>query len=243
MATIMVVEDDVDMSNLIRSHLEQEGHTVYQAFDGLSVLPLIAAHSPDLAILDLMLPSIDGLVVCRQIRQQYLMPIIMLTARGEEVDRVLGLEVGADDYLVKPFSIRELLARVRSILRRVVLDTTVSIPETQAQRTTLDTQSANSSTQDVLVHGPLHVNIAARRVTLYGNRIDLTRREFDLLLLLASHPDRAFSRKFLLDRVWGADYTGTDRTVDSHIVQVRRKLGAYGEKITTVWGIGYRFTD
>src|ERR1700730_16604032 len=122
MATIMVVEDEVDLCNLIRGHLEAEGHSVHQAFDGPSALTLVKQQHPDLIILDWMLPGLDGLAVCRQVRQEYLMPIIMLPARGEEIDRVLGLEVGADDYVVKPFSIRELLARVRATLRRVALD-------------------------------------------------------------------------------------------------------------------------
>src|SRR5215469_3805079 len=122
MASVLVIEDEADINNLIRSHLEAEGHTVYQAFDGPSSLVLVEQHSPQLVILDWMLPGMDGLAVCRQIRQSHLMPILMLTARGEEIDRVLGLEVGADDYVTKPFSMRELLARVRAILRRVALD-------------------------------------------------------------------------------------------------------------------------
>ena len=123
MASVLVIEDETDINNLIRSHLEAEGHTVYQAFDGPSSLMLVERHNPELVILDWMLPGMDGLAVCRQIRQSHLMPILMLTARAEEIDRVLGLEVGADDYVTKPFSMRELLARVRAILRRVALDT------------------------------------------------------------------------------------------------------------------------
>jgi DNA-binding response OmpR family regulator len=238
-ATIVVVEDERDLNNLIRSHLEQDGHTVHQAFDGLAGLALVNNQRPGLVILDWMLPGRDGLAVCREIRQQHLMPIIMLTARSEEIDRVMGLEVGADDYVVKPFSIRELLARVRSILRRVALDTSIHVmpadgPEAAAEPSLPPVPAP-------VVHGALQIDLAARRVRLGNQELDLTRREFDLLALLATHPGRAFSRDFLLERVWGYDYDGADRTVDSHVAQVRRKLGAEGAHIATVWGVGYRW--
>jgi DNA-binding response OmpR family regulator len=192
-------------------------------------------------VLDWMLPGRDGLAVCRQIRQQHLMPIIMLTARSEEIDRVMGLEVGADDYVVKPFSIRELLARVRSMLRRVALDTaTVAAPEREGPAAP-DVQAAVPPGPEPVVHGALRIDLADRRVRLDDQELDLTRREFDLLALLASHPGRAFSREFLLEHVWGYDYDGADRTVDSHVAQVRRKLGSLGSYIATVWGVGYRW--
>jgi DNA-binding response OmpR family regulator len=250
MATILVVEDEVDINNLIRSHLEAEGHAVYQSFDGPSALTLVERHRPQLVILDWMLPGLDGLAVCRQLRRDYLVPIIMLTARSEEIDRVLGLEAGADDYVVKPFSIRELLARARAILRRVELDS-------RAAGAALGGDAApagdvpNAPTAGVaaelppppepVVRGPLQIDLANRTVTLDGEEVGLTRKEFDLLVLLASHPGRAFSRDFLLERLWGDEYEGFDRTVDSHIVRLRRKLGPLGEKIVTVWGVGYRF--
>ncbi len=240
MATIVIVEDERDLNNLIRSHLEQDGHTVYQAFDGPAGLALVDGRRPDLVILDWMLPGRDGLAVCRQIRQQHLMPIIMLTARSEEIDRVMGLEVGADDYVVKPFSIRELLARVRSILRRVALDTaTIAAPP--EKEGSPDLPVALPPGPQPVVHGALRIDLADRRVRLGGQELDLTRREFDLLALLAAHPGRAFSRDFLLEHVWGYDYDGADRTVDSHVAQVRRKLGAEGAHIATVWGVGYRW--
>jgi DNA-binding response OmpR family regulator len=250
MATILVVEDEVDINNLIRSHLEAEGHAVYQGFDGPSALALVERHRPQLVILDWMLPGLDGLAVCRQLRRDYLVPIIMLTARSEEIDRVLGLEAGADDYVVKPFSIRELLARTRAILRRVELDS-------RAAGAALGGDAApaggvpNAPTAGVaaelppppepVVRGPLQIDLANRTVTLDGEEVSLTRKEFDLLVLLASHPGRAFGRDFLLERLWGDEYEGFDRTVDSHIVRLRRKLGPLGEKIVTVWGVGYRF--
>src|SRR5579871_4702018 len=199
MAAILVVEDETDMCNLIRHHLEGEGHTVFQAFDGPSALALVEQQSPQLVILDWMLPGLDGLTVCRRIRERHLMPIIMLTARSEEIDRVLGLEVGADDYVVKPFSMRELLARVRAILRRVELDSRsfAPLPGEAAADDTLPPEPKP------ITLGPLHINPAQRVVTLDGAQIDLTPKEYELLLLLAGHPGRAFSREFLLEHVWG----------------------------------------
>jgi DNA-binding response OmpR family regulator len=243
MATILVVEDETDINNLIRSQLEAEGHTVHQAFDGLTGLALVGQTRPDLVILDWMLPRLDGLAVCRQIRQDYLVPIIMLTARSEEIDRVLGLEVGADDYVVKPFGIRELMARVRALLRRVALDATAIDPIVHAV--------ANEGTNDLamppapppIVRGDLRIDLADRVATLDSAEIDLTLKEYELLVLLTSHPGRAFSRDFLLERLWGDDYEGFDRTVDTHIMRLRKKLGPIGEKIATVWGVGYRFVE
>jgi DNA-binding response OmpR family regulator len=241
-ATILVVEDEPDINNLIRSHLESEGHKVHQAFDGLTGLALVGQVKPDLLILDWMLPRLDGLAVCRQVRQDYLVPIIMLTARAEEIDRVLGLEVGADDYLVKPFGIRELMARVRALLRRVALDATVTdgVPATTVEGSTEGTMPP---APPPIVRGSLRVDLADRVATLDGAPIDLTLKEYDLLVLLASHPGRAFSRDFLLERLWGDDYEGFDRTVDTHIMRLRKKLGPLGEKVVTVWGVGYRFVE
>ena len=243
-ATIVIVEDERDLNTLIRKHLEQDGHLVYQAFDGPAALALVELQRPDLVILDWMLPGRDGLAVCRAIREQHLMPIIMLTARSEEIDRVMGLEVGADDYVVKPFSIRELLARVRSILRRVALDTAIAVPLlARGGATTSGHGTALPTPPAPVIYGTLRIDLADRRVRLGDQDLELTRREFDLLALLATHPGRAFSREFLLEHVWGYDYDGADRTVDSHVAQVRRKLGARGGHITTVWGVGYRWTS
>ncbi len=206
MAAIVIVEDERDLNNLIRSHLEHDGHTVYQAFDGPAGLALVDQQRPALVILDWMLPGRDGLAVCRQIRQQHLMPIIMLTARSEEIDRVMGLEVGADDYVVKPFSIRELLARVRSILRRVALDTAAhAVAPDNHGCATPDLDVTLPPGPEPVVQGALRIDLAGRRVRLGDQELDLTRREFDLLALLASHPGRAFSRDFLLEHVWGYD--------------------------------------
>ncbi|MFV9506909.1 MAG: response regulator transcription factor [Oscillochloridaceae bacterium umkhey_bin13] len=225
MATILVVEDEHELAALVRRQLEGEGHTALVAYDGPTALLLAAQTNPDLVILDWMLPGLDGLTVMRRLRERSAVPVLMLTARADEADRVLGLEVGADDYLTKPFSLRELMARVRAILRRVELLTRPNEAE-QSQP---------------LVLGRLTLDPVARRVSLDGEDLELTVKEYDLLLLLARHPGRSFSRTYLLDHIWGADYEGGDRTVDTHIVRLRRKLGPVGERISTVWGVGYRF--
>ena len=225
-ATILIAEDERDLNNLVRRHLEDEGYRVLQAFDGPSAEIVAIQDRPDLVILDWMLPRLDGLEVCRRIRRDSIVPILMLTARSEEIDRVLGLEVGADDYLTKPFSIRELLARVRALLRRIELDHGASAAET---------------VPPVLQAGPLRVDLAQHLVTVEGRPADLTPREFELLALLVRNPGRAFARDYLMAKVWGYEAGGSDRTVDTHVLRLRKKLGQSGERIETVWGIGYRF--
>lgn len=224
MATILVVEDEHELAALVRRQLEGEGHTALVAYDGPTALMLAAQAAPELVILDWMLPGLDGLTVMRRLRERSTVPVLMLTARDDEADRVLGLEVGADDYMTKPFSLRELMARVRAMLRRVEL---LTRPAADA---------AAPIALDRLALDPL-----ARRVTVEGEPVELTVKEYELLLLLARHPGRSFSRAYLLDHIWGADYEGGDRTVDTHIVRLRRKLGEVGERIATVWGVGYRF--
>ncbi len=225
MATVLIVEDEVALSDLVRSHLEKEGHRVEQAFDGRQALAAADRARPDLVILDWMLPGVDGLAVCRELRRKHLMPILMLTARGDVADRVTGLQMGADDYLGKPFSIVELAARVASLLRRVALDSAAV---------------ASDSSQPI-AFGPLVLDTGGHRATLAGSALDLSRREMDLLELLLQHPGRTFSREFLLERLWGADFDGLDRAVDTQMVRLRRKLGDVGGCIETVWGVGYRF--
>jgi DNA-binding response OmpR family regulator len=224
MATILIVEDEHELAALIRRQLEGEGHAALVAHDGPTALIIAAQAAPELVILDWMLPGLDGLTVMRRLRERSTVPVLMLTARDDEADRVLGLEVGADDYMTKPFSLRELMARVRAILRRVELLTRPAAEE--AAPIALDR---------------LSVDPVARRVAVDGEPVELTVKEYDLLLLLARHPGRSFSRAYLLDHIWGADYEGGDRTVDTHIVRLRRKLGEVGERIATVWGVGYRF--
>jgi DNA-binding response OmpR family regulator len=225
LAQILVVEDEVALSDLIRSHLEKEGHRVEQAFDGKQALAAADRGRPELVILDWMLPGMDGIAVCRELRRKHLMPILMLTARGAVADRVTGLQVGADDYLGKPFSIVELSARVGSLLRRVALDSA----------------AATSDSGVPITFGPLVLDLPANRATLAGSMLDLSRREMDLLELLLRYPGRTFSREFLLERLWGSDFEGLDRAVDTQIVRLRRKLGDLGACIETVWGVGYRF--
>jgi DNA-binding response OmpR family regulator len=227
MASILVVEDEQAMNDLIRAELEAEGHVVRQAHDGQTALRLVEEQTPQLVILDWMLPGLDGLSVCRQLRQNYLMPIIMLTARSEEVDRVLGLEVGADDYLVKPFGVRELLARTRAALRRVELEARRGV--------------GAASDEKAIVHGRLRVEPGSHRASVDGVELALTPKEFDLLFLFVANPGRAFNREFLIEKIWGGDFEGFDRAVDNHIRRLRQKLGESGAKIATVWGVGYRF--
>jgi DNA-binding response OmpR family regulator len=227
MGRILVVEDEADLNDLIARQLRQEGHEVLQAYDGLAGLQQVESTELDLVILDWMLPKLDGLVVARRIRERHLVPILMLTARGEEADIVLGLEVGADDYLTKPFRIRELLARTRAILRRVELhrnNSTTVVPEAPA----------------VIAIGPIQLSLEMRTAKVDGEELDLTPKEFDLLAMFIQNPGRAFSRDYLLERIWGDDVFVTDRTVDTHVQRLRKKLGDHADSIRTVWGIGYK---
>ena len=225
--TLLLIEDDARLAQFTAEYLERYDVKVTHVADGERGLREALRASYDAVLLDLMLPMKDGLSVCRELRKRYLMPIIMLTARSEEVDRVLGLEVGADDYLVKPFSMRELLARTRAALRRV---------ELEARRG----QTAAAG-EDVIVHGALRVDPTSHRASIADTELALTPKEFELLLLFAANPGRAFNREFLIERIWGGDYDGFDRAVDNHIRRLRGKLGDVGEKIVTVWGLGYRF--
>lgn len=227
MTKILLVEDASELAQVIGRELEAAGYEVLHASDGLAALQLHTDHQPDLVILDWMLPRLDGLEVLRRIRQSSATPVLMLTARDEEADRVIGLEVGADDYLTKPFSMRELMARVRALLRRI-----------ERVRQILEADRAGSDA--VISYGPLHLNPQAYQATLADEPLDLTRTEFELLHLLLRNPGRAFSRAYLLDTVWGESYVIGDRSVDNAILRLRRKLGALGDAIETVWGVGYR---
>jgi DNA-binding response OmpR family regulator len=232
MARILVVEDEPDLNDLITQLLRQEGHEVFQALDGEQGLNAVEAVQPDLIILDWMLPKLDGLVVCRRIRERHITPIIMLTAKGEEADMILGLEVGADDYVTKPFRNRELLARIRSILRRQDLNR-----EAVSVQASVDEQPEEVGD---LTAGPIRINADQRAAYLHDDEIELTPKEFDLLILFVQNPGRAFSRDYLLERVWGDDVFVTDRTVDTHVQRLRKKLGDESDMIRTVWGVGYK---
>lgn len=227
MARILLVEDAKDLAQVIERELEAAGYEVDCAGDGSVALDLHSRNWPDLVILDWMLPGLDGLEVLRRIRQTSVVPVLMLTARGEEIDRVIGLEVGADDYLTKPFSMRELLARVRALLRRIS-----HVQQILAEDRRRDTASMR--------YAGLVLEPEAYRATLDGDALELTRTEFELLHFLLRNPGRAFSRAYLLDAVWGENYVIGDRSVDNAVLRLRRKLGDLGEAIETVWGVGYR---
>jgi DNA-binding response OmpR family regulator len=226
-AIILLVEDAADLARLVARELEGAGYRVRHAADGAEALRQFAEETPALVVLDWKLPGMDGLEVLRHLRQGSAVPVLMLTARGEEVDRVVGLEVGADDYLTKPFSMRELVARVGALLRR-------------EQR--LREQLAADRVQGTatLQLGPLEVDPAAHLARLGSQPLDLTRTELGLLHLLLRNRGRAFSRAYLHDTVWGQPQVEGDRSVDNAILRLRRKLGPLGDAIETVWGVGYR---
>ncbi len=234
---ILVIEDEANITQVIRLYLERADYVVLSASDGIAGLELHAREHPDLVILDLMLPVLDGMEVCRRIRAWANTPILMLTARQGEEDRIMGLESGADDYLVKPFSPRELVSRVKAILRRSAT-TSTGPNETGATNTEHVTQG------EELRFGELVINLPARKVIALGRLVVLTVKEFDLLVALASAPDRVFTRETLLNQVWGYTYLGDGRTVDVHIGTLRKKLEAapgLPHHIQTVWGVGYKF--
>jgi DNA-binding response OmpR family regulator len=220
---VLVVDDDLTVRDVVRRYLELAGHQVALADNGEDALAWIAAQQPDLVVLDLMLPGIDGLEVCRRLRQTSSVPVVMLTALGEEENRIAGLQLGADDYVTKPFSPRELALRVSSVLRRA------GMPQpTFAQE---------------LSDGDLHIDVTARRANIAGADLALTTREFDLLVFLMAHPGQAFTREQLLEKVWGWDF-GDQSTVTVHVRRLREKIEktpAKPTRIATVWGVGYRY--
>ena len=222
-AVIVVVEDDPNIADLVELYLRRDGYRPYQASTGERALEVIAERRPKLILLDVGLPGeLDGLDVCRAVRAESDVPIVFLTASDDEVDRVLGLELGADDYVTKPFSPRELVARVKAILRR-----------------TEGGSSARERPQPIALDSGIVVDPARREVTVETDPVALATREFDLLHHLADNRGLALSRRQLLDAVWGEDWVGDDRTVDVHVRQLRKKLGA-GLTLETVWGVGYR---
>jgi DNA-binding response OmpR family regulator len=224
MPTILLVEDDATLADTIRYNLEREGYSVISAADGVTGLELARRDQPDLVVLDIMLPRLDGFSVCRILRQESDIPILMLTARQDEVDRIAGLELGADDYVSKPFSLGELLARIRAILRRT------------------DRQLVGS--REVLDAGALRVDTGSRRAWRDGSELSLSQKEFDLLACLMRNRGMALSRDVLLERVWGYDFLGDSRTVDVHIRWLREKVEPDPGRpiyIQTVRGVGYRF--
>ena len=229
MTTILLVEDEAELARIVQRELESAGYQVCHASDGTEALRSFEASRPDLVILDWMLPGMDGLEVLRRLRHASAIPVLMLTARTEEVDRVIGLEVGADDYLTKPFGMRELIARVRALLRR----------HTRLHELIAADHAPATATLRV---GPLVLDPDAHIAHLDSRPLDLTRTEFDLLHLLLRNRGRAFSRAYLHDAVWGEPSVEGDRSVDNAILRLRKKLGLLGETIETVWGVGYRLS-
>lgn len=222
MEKILIVDDDKNISELLRIFLDKEGYETVSAFDGEEALAVFETEHPNLILLDIMLPKIDGRQVCREIRKNSDTPIIMLTAKGETFDKVLGLDLGADDYIVKPFDSKEVVARVKAVLRRF------HPPVTDLREIKYDKLSVNLSNYVLCVDGV---------------QIDTPPKELELLFHLASNPNRVFTRNQLLDEVWGFDYYGDSRTVDVHIKRLREKLEGVSDKWTlkTVWGVGYKF--
>lgn len=226
LARILVVDDEKMMVKGLKRSLEQEGYEVLTAHDGEAALDLLSREQVDLVVLDLMLPRVNGLDVCREVRREKETPIIMLTAKGEDVDKIIGLELGADDYLAKPFNTRELLARIRAVLRRA--------------------RPGAAESGRVVRAGFLEVDGDKQKVLLEGQKIDLTAREFDLLFLLVQNPGRIYTREQLLDLVWGSSYYGDLRTVDVHIRRLREKIEknpGEPEMLMTRWGVGYYFKE
>ncbi|MBQ3497440.1 MAG: response regulator transcription factor [Oscillospiraceae bacterium] len=219
---ILVVEDDQNIANLIRMYLEKEGFEVRHAADGAQAIEQFNAKAPDMMLLDIMLPVMDGWSVCAKVRETSKLPIIMLTAKSEVYDRIQGLEMGADDYLVKPFEMKELIARINAVLRRT------EIPEDTKKRLAFD---------------KLIINLDSYELIVDGQRVDTPPKELELLYHLASSPNHVYTRNQLLDEVWGFDYFGDSRTVDVHIKRLREKVENVSDEweLKTVWGVGYKF--
>ncbi|MDD6012081.1 MAG: response regulator transcription factor [Oscillospiraceae bacterium] len=220
---ILVVDDDLNICELLRLYLTKEGYNVVIANDGMSAVSMFQEESPQLVLLDIMLPKLDGWQVCREIRKFSEVPIIMLTAKGEVFDRVLGLELGADDYVVKPFDTKEIVARIKAVLRRSAAAIAEEVKEVHYDK--------------------LSINLTNYELKVNGVQIDTPPKEMELIFHLAKNPNRVFTRDQLLDEVWGYDYYGDSRTVDVHVKRLREKLEGASDKweLRTVWGVGYKF--
>lgn len=221
MSKLLIVDDEIKIREVIREYAEFNGHEVDEAADGMEAIGLCKLNDYDLIILDVMMPKLDGFSTCKELRKFKDTPVIMLSARGEEYDKLFGFELGVDDYVVKPFSPKELMARVHAVLARKV--------------------SVQLTEQDVLVFKGLTINIPARTVLVDGEKIELTPKEYDLLFYLAQNCNLALSRDKLLSDIWGYDFFGDDRTIDTHIKNLRNNLGPYRDFIVTLRGVGYKF--
>lgn len=221
---VLVVEDDANIAELIRLYLEKDGYEVCHAADGVEAVEKFRDFNPDIILLDIMLPKLDGWGVCREIRKNSDVPIIMLTAKDETFDKVMGLEIGADDYISKPFEMKEVIARIHAVLRRTA-------------------QKEPTEKSNVLRFDNLVIDMDAYQVEIRGERVELPPKELELLNYLASHPNRVFTRNQLLDDVWGFEYFGDSRTVDVHVKRLREKIDGVSDQwsLKTVWGVGYKF--
>lgn len=223
---ILVVDDDLNICELLKLYLESDGYTVFVANDGQQAVDTFLNKTPNLILLDIMLPKMDGWQVCREIRKTSSVPIIMLTAKGETFDKVLGLELGADDYVVKPFDAKEVMARIKAVLRR-----------------TNGEASNKESVKKTVIYDNLEINITNYEMKVNGVAVDTPPKELELIYHFASNPNRVYTRDQLLDEVWGFDYYGDSRTVDVHVKRLREKLEGVSDKwsLKTVWGVGYKF--
>ena len=225
MSYILIADDNQDITDILSTYVTKEGFAPIVATDGAMALSLFEKYSPDVILLDVMMPRKDGYQVCREIRAVSDVPIILITARGEDFERIMGLDIGADDYIVKPFSPSEVMARVRAVLRRI--------------------QKNNSDSSDnILSINSLIVNIDEYTLSISGNKVPLTKKEIETMWILADNPNKVFTRDNLLDSLWGIDYYGDPRTVDSHIKRLRAKLDQFEHpdwRIKTIWGLGYKF--
>jgi DNA-binding response OmpR family regulator len=224
-ARILIVDDDVNICELLRLYLEKEGFETHVVTDGLQAVGAFETIQPDIILLDIMLPGMDGWQICREIRQSSDTPIIMLTAKGETFDKVLGLELGADDYITKPFETKEVVARIKAVLRRTA------------------TQTPAEDIIKEVSHDKLYINLTNYELKVDGKQIDTPPKELELIFHLASNPNRVYTRDQLLDEVWGFEYYGDSRTVDVHVKRLREKLEDVSDKweLKTVWGVGYKF--
>lgn len=223
MQTILIADDNKQISSILEEYAKKEGFLTKVAYDGQEAINMFKIVQPDIVLLDVMMPKMDGFEVCREIRKTSNTPVIMITARGEDFEKIMGLDIGADDYIVKPFSPGEVMARVRAILRRLSL--------------------AEDQTQNFLVFDNLNINLADYVVTIDAQPVSLTKKEIELLWTLASNKSKVFSRENLLNSLWGYDYYGDSRTVDSHIKRLRSKLDKFKHdnwEIKTIWGVGYK---
>ena len=223
MALMLIADDNRQITSILEGYAKKEGYEVKIAYNGSQALELFKKYNPDIVLLDVMMPIIDGFEVCREIRKTSNVPVIMITARGEDFERIMGLDIGADDYIVKPFSPAEVMARVRAVMRRLLNDNTISRS---------------------LIYDNLKINMEDYIVTIDNNNVNLTKKEIELLWTLAANKNKVFTRDNLLNSIWGYDYYGDSRTVDSHIKRLRSKIDNFEHKnweIKTIWGVGYKF--